>query len=52
MSWFVDKLGPIPGAAQPAKMSSGKAAPAPSRQAPQQRAAPPAPEKPKKKGWF
>jgi hypothetical protein len=56
--WFVDKLGPAPGAAQPATRANGaaktQAQPAAQRPQPAQAKAAPAPEpeKKKKKGWF
>jgi hypothetical protein len=51
--WFVDKLGPAPGAesSQPPARANG-AAQAQSQRAPAKGASPPKPEKKKKKGWF
>jgi hypothetical protein len=55
--WFVDKLGPVSQAQaeQLSKNNKNKApvrGAAPVQQARSQPAAAPAPEKPKKKGWF
>ena len=55
--WFVDKLGPAPGAAsspQQGRPNGAAKAQAPQRTqaAPAKAAPPPEPEKKKKKGWF
>jgi hypothetical protein len=57
--WFVDKLGPAPGAAsspQQGRPNGAAKAQAPTPQrtqaAPAKAAPPPEPEKKKKKGWF
>lgn len=57
LMWFVDKLGPTPGAApsnRPAQANGAAQAAAPPRTqaAPQKSAPAPEPEKKKKKGWF